>query len=130
MILYAALLSLVGLGISAYAYWLEQKIKSGQPYKAACDISDVISCSKPLLSEYGRMIVFSNSIAGAFFYSITFVASLFHLTIIIFLLALIAVAVSIFLAYILYAKIKALCLVCTSIYVINVLLLVISYINL
>jgi hypothetical protein len=46
------LISAVGFGISVYAYFVEQALVNNQKYKAVCDLSDVISCTKPLLSPY------------------------------------------------------------------------------
>lgn len=119
-------LSLIGFCISLYTYFVEQKIKSDATYKAVCDINDRISCSKPIKSEYSNIFYFSNAVIGMGFY--TFVAVLAYLN----NLSLIAIAaagsciVSVFLAYILYFKIKALCILCTSLYLVNLGILVLA----
>lgn len=116
------LLSLLGFSVSLYAYILEKKIKAYPAYKAACDISDAFSCSKPLLSEYGEIFGFSNSLLGMLFYATMAILAFLDRTNLLFYLSVASLLVSAFLAYILYFRIKTVCLICTSIYLINILL--------
>jgi vitamin-K-epoxide reductase (warfarin-sensitive) len=121
------LISAVGFGISVYAYFVEQALVNNQKYKAVCDLSDVISCTKPLLSPYGKLLGFSNTILGMAFYAVMMIAALGEYTLLIWYGALAAIGMSTIFAYLLYFKIQALCLICTSIYVVNVVLLYCAY---
>ena len=125
-----AILATLGFAISLYGFIIEEKIKRDRSYKPACDISDAISCSKPMLSPWGSILGFSNAIVGLAFYALVFVLVLLNYTTLIFYLSLASVAVSIFLAYILYTQIKTFCVLCISVYAINFALLMVSYLNL
>ena len=122
--------AIVGLALSAYAFYLEQKIGQDASYKPACDISDKVSCSKPILSPYGKILGFSNSIAGIVFYAIIAILAIMGATLAIFILALAAAFASVYLAWVLYSKIHAACLVCCAIYAVNLILLILSFIHL
>jgi vitamin-K-epoxide reductase (warfarin-sensitive) len=120
-------LSLLGFSLSFYAYILEKKIKSNPTYKAVCDISDTFSCSKPLLSEYGEIFGFSNSLLGMLFYATMAILAFLGRTNLLFYLSVASLFASAFLAYILYFRIKTVCLICTTIYGINILLFLVMY---
>ncbi len=130
MIILIAILAALGFAISLYGFIIEEKIKRDSSYKPVCDISDAMSCTKPMLSPWGSMLGFSNAIVGLAFYALVFVLALLQYNALIFYMSLASVGASIFLAYILYTQIKTLCLLCTSVYAINVALLVVSYLNL
>jgi vitamin-K-epoxide reductase (warfarin-sensitive) len=123
------LLAAAGFLISIYAYLLEQKIKKQPTYQPICDISPTFSCSKPILGDYGKILGFSNSLAGSAFYIVQFLLALLGHAGILFYLSLLGALASLFLAYILYVKIRTVCLVCTALYAINALLLILSYIH-
>jgi vitamin-K-epoxide reductase (warfarin-sensitive) len=123
------LLACLGLAVSAYAYFLEQKLKRSEiggasaAYKPACDINDRFSCSKPIMSEYGSLFGISNAVLGLLFYVGIILLTLLGFMKLVFWGALAACAASLILAYILFFKLKVFCVVCTSIYLINFLLL-------
>lgn len=118
------ILAAIGFCISLYAYHVELKIKKSISYKPACDLSDRISCSKVMLSPYANLLMASNALVGAAYYALLIVLALFNAPLkLLFAIAVAACIISIGLAYILYAKIKSFCVVCTSIYVINFLIL-------
>lgn len=119
------ILSFLGFCISLYAYYVEQKTKSTPGYKAICDISDYVSCSKPVTSEYASLLFISNAIVGMLFYAIVIVLTLFEAYQLLLIAAIIATIASIILAYLLFVKIRALCLLCLSIYIINALILLV-----
>ncbi|MEK6934972.1 MAG: vitamin K epoxide reductase family protein [Nanoarchaeota archaeon] len=122
------ILAILGFLISLYAYNVERKLgKKG--YKAGCDIRDNISCSKAFTSKYGKLVGIPNSLVGIFFYVIIFLLSYYNMTII-FYLAILAFLGSIYLAYISYFKLKNFCLVCSAVYLVNILLLIVSYLEL
>lgn len=122
-----ALLATVGLLVSAYGYFIEQKMKQDPTYKPVCDISDKISCSKPFQSPYGSLMKIPNTIFGIGFYSAMLAFSVLEYKQPLFYFSLAAVGVSCYLAYILYVKIKSLCLLCSTIYAVNFGLLLASY---
>jgi vitamin-K-epoxide reductase (warfarin-sensitive) len=123
-----AFLALLGFGVSAYGYFLERKTRRNAQYKAACDLSDKISCTRAFTSPYAKMIFgISNTVIGMAFYTGMFVLALLGLTKLAFLGAIVACVASIGFAYILIFKIHTLCLICTTIYGINAALLLVTY---
>jgi vitamin-K-epoxide reductase (warfarin-sensitive) len=125
MILSLLILAILGFCISLYSYIVDRKIKATPDYKPACDISDRISCSKPLQSPYAHIFFFSNSLVSMVFYVIVGLLAALSALKLLFIISLISCMISCILAYILYVKIKALCLICTSLYGINALIFVI-----
>lgn len=123
MLIKITVLACIGLLLSLYSYHLEKKIKQDQSYKPVCDLSDRISCSKPILSPWGALLGISNSLLGIAFYAAIFILALLNMKQAIFFAALAACCVSLVLAFILLFKIKALCLICLLIYLVNGLLL-------
>lgn len=121
------LLALAGLVVSIYAYVIEVNISKNPEYKPMCDLSSIISCSRTMGSSYNKLVGISNALIGMAFYSLLFILASFSAATLIFYLASAALIVSIGLAYITYFKIRSLCLVCTAIYGINLLLVVVSY---
>ena len=117
-------LAILGFCLSVYSYLVETRLKKDSSYKPACDLSDKISCSKPFLSKYSKLYYFSTSIFGLGFYTALFFASLFGLTNLLILLSFVGMTTTIFLAFILYREIKSFCLICTAIYIINILIFV------
>ncbi|MFI5333015.1 MAG: vitamin K epoxide reductase family protein [Candidatus Babeliales bacterium] len=113
----------IGLCISLYTYSVERKIKTNAQYKPACDLSDRISCTKPMLSEYANMFYFSNAFIGTSYYVLIILLAAFNMLNLLFIAASAACLFSLFLAYILYVKIKAFCILCTSIYLVNFIIL-------
>lgn len=122
-----ALLATLGLGISVYAYTIEYKIAQNPVYKAVCDLSDSVSCSKPITSAYGKLFGVSNAVLGIFYYALFLILLFLQATLTLYILALGAFLFSIYLAWLLYFRIRVLCILCTSTYVINILLLILSY---
>jgi vitamin-K-epoxide reductase (warfarin-sensitive) len=121
------ILTISGFLISLYAFYIEKKMTKNPEYKPVCDLSDKVSCSKPIKSPYGKFFPVPNSIIGMIFYALMFLIALFGCQTLVFYGAVAACLVSIFLAYILLVKIKSYCLICFSMYVVNILLLISSY---
>ena len=117
--------AIIGVILSIYAYYVEKKHEKNANYKAFCDISDKASCSVAFSSKYGKLIGISNSLLGIIFYLLVIVLFYTYKEFIIYL-AILSILCSIYLAYIQYAKIKNFCLVCTTIYLVNILLLIFS----
>jgi len=122
-----AILAAVGFVLSFYAWHVEQLAGKKKGYRAACDINDRVSCTKTFTSKYGALLGNSNAVYGMIFYLIIFALSLVQETGYILVLSVLAVLGSAYLAYVQYAKIRAFCLVCAGIYLINILLVILSY---
>ncbi len=119
----------LGLVISAYAFMVEKRMERDSSYKPACDLSDRVSCSKPIRSEYGKLFGMNNALFGIIFYAGMMVLAWFDASTLLFYAALAACCVSLYLEYILFFKIRSLCIVCMTIYGVNALLLVLSYLH-
>ena len=120
------ILSALGFLISVYAFYVERKLKD-KSYKAACDISEKVSCSKAFSSYYWKLFLIPNSVIGIFFYLIFIILFYLNRIDILFFLSFLSLIFTIFLAYISYFKIKNFCLVCSAIYLINLLIFIFSY---
>lgn len=120
------IISIIGVLLSVYAYYVERKNKD-KDYRAICDVSDKISCSKALTSSYGKLIGVSNSLIGILFYIFIIVLNYTYFNLIIYF-ALGSVIGSAYLGYLQFFKLKSFCFVCSSIYIVNILLLVFSII--
>jgi len=120
------IISIIGVLLSIYAYHTEIKIRANKKYKPVCDISKNISCTKAFQSKYGKLFGVPNSLLGIFFYILIILLSFFSLKIV-FYLAILSVLGSTVLSYFSYYKLKTFCVVCTSIYIVNILLLIFSY---
>lgn len=123
MMIEIMILAVLGFGVSLYTYLLEQKVKKMPQYKPMCDISDSISCTKPMKSSYASLFYISNAFLALVFYVLIFILALFQLKPFLMVIVLAGCAMSCVLAYLLYFKIKSLCILCTTLYVINFLLL-------
>lgn len=121
---------LAGLGfiVTAYGLYVERKIKQ-QNYKPMCDLSDRISCTKPLTSAYAHLFYISNNIVGMLFYLVIFTLNAMNAYGSIFILSVGSLVVALFLAYHLFFRLKLFCLLCISVYIINLLLVVVSYMH-
>ncbi len=129
MITIIFILAVIGFCISLYTYLLEKKVKQNPGYKPVCDISDKISCTKPMKSAYANIFYISNALVGMVFYAVMAVGAFLNLHQLLFILACIGCIGSIVLAYFLFFKVKSFCLLCTSLYIINALLLYMTYIH-
>ena len=118
-------LGVIGFLLSWYSYYAEKKFCRTRR-KMICDINDKISCTKAFTSVYGKTFGISNSIYGMVFYLVVLISSFYDIRYV-FYLSILSVLGSIYLAYILYFKVKSFCLVCSSIYLVNILLLIFSY---
>lgn len=122
------IISIAGFFLSLYALYIEKKSEQGN-YKAVCDINDRISCTKAFSSEYGKMFNISNSVSGLFFYAVISVLSWLNFVDYVFYLAVASMLATFYLWYTLTFKVKTVCVVCYSIYIVNMLLLVFSYLR-
>lgn len=117
-------LGILGFAISLYTYFVEQKLRNDSNYKPVCDLSDRISCSKVINSEYSNIFFFSNAIAGMLFYTGIVILALLGQTKLLLIASIASCLFTCYLAYLLYFKIKSYCILCTSLYVINFAILI------
>ncbi|AYV77849.1 MAG: vitamin K epoxide reductase complex subunit 1 [Edafosvirus sp.] len=129
------LLGICGVLVSAYAIYVEVNAKHKQ--RALCDLNEGMSCTRVLTSPYARMtgLVFGlkkshplnlpNTYYGLLFYVAIILYKMYPFTLIPFKEFLLLVASSmsmaacIGLAYVLYFKLKDICIVCITTYIIN-----------
>lgn len=115
----------LGVLLSLYALHVERNMKK-KSYAAACDLSEHVSCSKAFSSPYGHLFGVSNAFFGLLFYAGMYVLLLLSQHSLFFIGAFCSVLGSFYLAYVSYVKLKTYCVVCTGIYVVNILLLILS----
>ena len=120
------LLAAIGFFLSYYALSVEKNFKRKENYKPICDINDTISCSRAFNSKWGSLAGFPNPKIGTLVYAAIFLLIANNFIFPVILLSIISLVVSIFLAYIQYFKLKVFCFVCTSIYIVNILLVYFS----
>ncbi|MFA6458574.1 MAG: vitamin K epoxide reductase family protein [Patescibacteria group bacterium] len=117
----------LGLALSLYTLYLHWKLKRDAKYKAVCDLSDRMSCMKSIRSAEGKIFGIPNGVYGIGFYAAIFLATLPPLQAYLAPLAVLGVIFSLYFAYQLYFKVKTICVVCTAIYLVNLLLLVFAW---
>ncbi|PAA51063.1 hypothetical protein BOX15_Mlig023367g1 [Macrostomum lignano] len=137
-VLLSVLLDLSRLALAIYSIYVTQMINTEPKYKAQCDISDYVSCSKTFTSKYGKGFGLigdllgekhplnqPNGIYGSVFYVLHLLLVLFfrgkigmHLRVLNSLALTIGCG---WLAYTLVFVIKHMCIVCVPMYCLNVL---------
>ncbi|KAL3185870.1 hypothetical protein MRX96_028752 [Rhipicephalus microplus] len=141
--IFNAVVCVVGILVSVYAYIVETRAEEDPNYAPMCDLSPNVSCTKAFNSAYGKgmgllqhvvgsksVLVQPNSVYGIIFYVIVFICGVFdgnrwdklHLA-----LCILSNITSVYLAYILYFILYDLCVVCVTTYVCNALLLIGSW---
>ncbi len=120
-------LTVFGFLLSFYALLVKWKAEARKNYRPLCDINEYISCTKAFTSKYGNIAGLPNPAYGMMFYALVFVLRVYQLHTYVLILSVCAVLGSVYLAYLSYCKQRNFCLVCTAIYVINILLFVASY---
>ncbi|XP_004076650.2 vitamin K epoxide reductase complex subunit 1-like protein 1 [Oryzias latipes] len=137
------LVCLLGILLSLYAFHVEREKARDPNYKAVCDVSSSISCSKVFTSRWGRGFgllgsIFGNdsalnqpnSVYGIVFYAfqlllgmtVSAMAALFLMT-----TSILSVVGSLYLGYILYFVLKDFCVICITTYVLNFILFTLNY---
>lgn len=120
------ILALIGFVLSLYAWHVERKVRMVKTYSPVCDISEHVSCSKAFSSIYGKHFGVSNGTYGLIFYVVIIALALMNMQTGIVVLSLISVIGSVYLASVLYIKLKNFCIICTGIYLINVLIFILT----
>lgn len=133
MVLDVQITAIVGILLSLYALYVEKKTERNSRYQAICDINDTMNCGKVLTSEYSRILGISNSVGGILFYIVVFILGFYNLELygysVLLVIAVLSLLGSLYLAYRQYFTLKDFCLVCSSIYIVNILILVFSYLR-
>lgn len=137
---FRVLLGLIGIALCGYTLHVEHSAMTDKTYKAMCDISEQISCTKAFLSKYGRgfglvepllgkesPLNLPNPVYGLGFYGIIVVLSFFSrgraAISILTLMALTSCVTSVYLATVLI-EMNDFCVVCISTYLVNFMLLI------
>ena len=123
------IICIAGFLLSAYSFYVEKKLEKNRKYKAVCDINDHISCTAAAKSDYSAVGGIPNSIKGMFFYPFMAVLALLGYPQILFYFAAASLLMTLYLAYVSYFKLKNYCLVCSSVYLVNILLFYFSYLQ-
>lgn len=118
---------IAGFLLSLYALYLERRITRNKEYAPVCDISNRISCTKPIMSGYGKIFGLSNAFLGLIFYTSMIIVLFLGYAKLLFWGALGACVASVYFAYVLFLKIRVFCVVCVALYVVNALLLWCAY---
>jgi len=127
----------VGAILSLYTLYVELQHETNPNFKAMCDISESISCSKVFMSKYGRgfglfpkgsPLNLPNPVFGIFFYMTQMILAIFcgmdkTLIRVINTLSFVSNLGSLYLGYILFFVLHDLCVICVAIYVVNFFLL-------
>ncbi|KAF3841296.1 hypothetical protein F7725_007158 [Dissostichus mawsoni] len=137
------LVCLLGILLSIYAFHVETEKARDPSYKAMCDVSISISCSKVFSSRWGRGFgllgsIFGNdsalnqpnSVYGIAFYAfqlllgmtVSAMAALILMT-----TSILSVVGSLYLGYILYFVLKDFCIICITTYALNFILFTLNY---
>ncbi|XP_008558437.1 vitamin K epoxide reductase complex subunit 1 [Microplitis demolitor] len=129
---------IVGMSLSYYAYIVETTKEKDHNYMAMCDISEHVSCTRAFMSEYGKgfglipktsIFYLPNSVYGLVFYGIVFALNIFNnygLAVIVLILTALSNLSSIYLAWVLWV-LNDICVVCISTYIVNFILVILSY---
>jgi len=127
--IYIQLLAIVGLILSIYSLYVEKKLEVQKSYSPVCDINKTVSCSAAFESKYSETFGIKNSILGSGFYALVLLLSVTSFAPLILYLAAFGMLTTIYLAHLSYFKLKNFCLVCTGIYIVSLLLLILSWIK-
>ena len=127
--------SIVGLIVSIYALYIENKASGNDDYHASCDINEVVSCSRVFLSEQAHVFSYlglvpkdssldlPNAAYGILFYIlVTIISRLMReyalLLDVLLFISTFSMVLSAYLAYVL-ATMSTICVICLSTYICN-----------
>lgn len=123
-------LSILGIILSLYTLYVFQKLKNTKgTYSSVCDISEQVSCTRVAKTSHAKMFGVPNGIWGILFYLILIFSFALDQECVFRIVISFGFLMSLYLAYQLY-RLKILCPVCLLIYVINLVLLIWSFLAL
>jgi uncharacterized membrane protein/protein-disulfide isomerase len=122
------ILGCIGFGVSLYALILHVQTKSAAG-SLTCDVSDSVNCTKVIGSEYGEFMGLPLGALGMSYFGV--VIAMAFLPAFVqssaswiarrqLVVATVGAVISLYLAYISYFKLQAVCLVCTSVHALSV----------
>ena len=115
--------AILGFVLSGYALVVRRKVTTDPTHRPLCDISASVSCSKAFASRYGVTIGVPNPVAGMLYYPL--VLAIFQLKpACLIYLAVPALIVTLYLAVVSYLIQRNFCLVCSAIYVVNLVIII------
>src|SRR3989344_3167230 len=120
------ILAISGLLLSGYALYVKGRAESDKDYSPLCDFNEHISCTKAFLSKEGSLTGFPNPLLGIIFYAVIFILDVLQYSNTLWYLSIVALIASVYLADTSYFKQKNFCLVCTAIYLINFILVMVQ----
>lgn len=121
------LLALIGLVLSIYFLYVDYEVSKNKNYKALCDFSSKLSCSKAVKSKHSRLVLLPNAVWGVVYYSMVIVLATIKMNGLVFLISIPIIIFTAYLSYVLYVEMKDYCVVCTATHLINLLILVTSF---
>ena len=119
--------ALIGSLLSLYTLYLHYKLSLESSYKAVCDLNNRFSCTATIKSDYGKIMGIPNGAYGIGFYlllAILWKTQNFQYAQ---YLMLLGIVMTIYFAYQLF-RLKTWCPVCISIYIINIILLILVFV--
>lgn len=119
-------LAAIGLLISFYVLYVEQKLEKNAAYKPVCDISDKASCTTVFKSKYAKTFGIRNSFHGIGLFIVYGVLAYLQQPELLFALGVVAALFSLYFLRILYGKLKDFCIVCTLTHAVNIAIVVLS----
>ncbi|XP_045066064.1 vitamin K epoxide reductase complex subunit 1-like protein 1 [Coregonus clupeaformis] len=137
------LVCLLGILLSLYAFHVETEKSRDSNYRAMCNVSYSISCSKVFTSRWGRGFgllgsIFGkdsamnqpNSVYGIVFYVFQLLLGITvsaMTALILMMTSILSVRGSLYLGYILYFVLKDFCVICITTYALNFILFMLNY---
>ncbi len=119
----------LGFLLSLYSFYVDRKVERSKKYKAVCDVTDHMSCSDAARSDYAAIGGIRNSLKGMVFYPLLGLFTYAGFFSFVFVLVAASLLMTVYLAYASYIKLHNYCVVCTSIYLVNIALFVLTYRN-
>ncbi len=118
--LFINLLAILGLGISLYFALLYYGLL---PYRLRVGMFcyGSTSCQDILQTSYARLLGFPNAFGGIIYYGILLSEGVLRIDLrVVWLLSLIVLLISLYLAYILHFRLKSFCIFCTASHAVNI----------
>ena len=129
--------SLIGIGLSLYAFYIETRKSTDPTYRAACDLSESMSCSRVLTSRWARgfglfgsdsIFNLPTSIFALIYYCLSLLFNLSYqskgIARLRVLFSVLTNCGSVYLGYVLYFILKDFCFICFGMYIVNFMLLI------
>lgn len=120
------IIAAIGALVSGYGLHVERRKRKERSYRPWCDFREGMMCSTVLTSEYSHLLGPSNALLGLLFYPAVAVLHILGLHDLVLIALVASVMGSVVLAYLLTFRLRDFCIVCTTIYAVNIAMLVIA----